>query len=119
MKKFKSIVVFASLAIAFACGISALSSNAQTSAPVSVREAPAKPIWLKAEVVYFDSHSIVVREEGSQRILHTFTFAPSAQGQIQKAISKGGYQHGDKVRIRYQPGQTIALGIRGKPSKSS
>jgi len=119
MRKFKSFVFLASLALAGTC--SAVSAKAQTSAapPVMVKEVPAKPIWLKAEVMHFDSHSIVVREEASSRKILTFTYAPGAQKQVQKAISQGGYQHGDKVRIRYRPGETVALGIRGKPSKSS
>jgi hypothetical protein len=118
MRKSKSAVLFASLVLACAC--SALSTKAQTSTgtPVSVKEVPVKPIWLKAEVVHFDSNSIVVREEGSQRTILTFTYAPSAQAQVQKAISKGGYKHGDIVKIRYRPGQTVALAIHGKPSKS-
>jgi len=120
MRKFKSVALFASLVLACAC-CCAFSAKAQTSVgpPVSVKEIPQKPVWLKAEVVHFDSHSIVVREEGSQKTIRAFTYAPSAQAQVQKAISQGGYQHGDKVKIRYQPGQTVALAIRGKPSKSS
>ena len=31
----------------------------------------------------------------------------------------GGYKYGDKVKIRYQQGQTVALKIHGRPSKSS
>ena len=119
MRKLRRAAIFASLVMA--CAGFAFCARAQTSVgpPVSVKEVPAKPIWLKAEVVHFDSHSIVVREAGSERTVLTFTFAPSAQKQVDKAMSVGGYQRGDKVKIRYRPGQTVLLAIRGKPSKSS
>ena len=118
MRKLKR-AVFASLVMA--CAGFAFSAQAQTSVgpPVSAKEVPAKPIWLKAEVVHFDSHSIVVREAGSERTILTFTYAASAQKQVDKAVGMGGYQRGDKVKIRYRPGQTVLLAIRGKPSKST
>ena len=37
---------------------------------------------------------------------------------MQKLMDQGGYQYGDKVRILYQQGQTVALRVRGKPSKA-
>jgi len=82
-----------------------------------VREVPSKPIWLKASVVHFDSNSIVVREQADERMIHAFTYSPKAQQEIQKALNKGGYQSGDKVKIRFLKGQTVALAIHGKPSK--
>jgi preprotein translocase subunit SecF len=119
MRKLKKVAILASLVLG--CGGFAFSAQAQesTAAPVSVKQIPVKPIWLKAEVVHFDSHSIVVRAAGSERTVLTFTYAASAQKQVEKAVNKGGYQRGDKVKIRYQPGQTVALAIHGKPSKAS
>jgi hypothetical protein len=118
MKRSDKLAILAALAFAGACV--PVPAKAQTSArsPVMVKEVPAKPIWLKAEVLHFDSNSIIVQKAGDERVILTFTYGPSARAQIQKALSKGGYQHGDKVRIRYQRGQTVALAVRGKPSKS-
>lgn len=117
MKSFRSFEIVC--ALAFACAISSRPAAAQTStaSPVMVKQVPAKPIWLKAQVIHFDSNTIIVREQADERMVHTFTYAASAQPQIQKAISKGGYQYGDKVKIRYQKGQTVALAVHGKPSK--
>ena len=36
---------------------------------------------------------------------------------MQAVLDKGGFQYGDKVNILFQPGQTVALRIHGKPSK--
>jgi hypothetical protein len=36
---------------------------------------------------------------------------------MQKIIDNGGYQYGDKVRIRHDQGQTVALDLKGRPSR--
>ena len=38
---------------------------------------------------------------------------------MQQIVDSGGYQYGDKVKIQYVRGQTVALKIRGKPSNPS
>ena len=75
--------------------------------------------WLKAEVIHQDSNSIIVSEEGNERVIHTFTYADNLKDKMQNMIDRGGYQWGDKIKILYTPGQTVALKIKGKPSKSS
>jgi len=49
--------------------------------------------------------------------VHTFTYGPKAEQQIEKVIAAGGYQRGDAIKIHYESGQTIALEIKGKPSR--
>jgi hypothetical protein len=73
--------------------------------------------WLKAEVIHADSNSIIVREQENGMMIHTFTFAPPVKDKMSAIMDRGGYQYGDKVKIRYKPGQTEALEIKGKPSK--
>jgi len=73
--------------------------------------------WLKAEVIHFNSNSIMVSEVGNERMIHTFTYASTLQPKMQSLFDKGGYQYGDQVKILIQPGQTVALQIHGKPSK--
>ena len=73
--------------------------------------------WVKAEVIHADANSIIVRERANERAIHTFNFAPELKEKMQAILDKGGYQYGDKVDILYQPNQTVALRIHGKPSK--
>jgi hypothetical protein len=116
MKNCNSLAIFFAFAIASAG--SPLCANAQSvGSPVMVKEVSSKPIWLKAEVLHADAHSIVVREVGNELDIRAFTYGPKAQAQIQKALSNGGYQHGDTIRIRYRQGESVALAIGGKPSK--
>jgi len=73
--------------------------------------------WLKADVIHFNSNSIMVSEVGNERMIHTFTYASALQPKMQTLLDKGGYQYGDQVKILFEPGQTVALQIHGKPSK--
>lgn len=83
-----------------------------------VKETPPKHVWLKAEVIHADANSIVVREQADSRRIHTFTYSPNIKDAMQQLADQGGYQNGDIVKILYEPGQTVALKIRGKPSNS-
>lgn len=118
MKNYRIFALFSVLVFAgVVCGTAAAQSA--VSSPVAVQDTTPKPIWLKAEVIHFDSNLIIVRESADDRMVHSFTYAPSAQAQVQKALTTGGYQYGDKVKIRYMKGGTVALAIHGKASKPS
>jgi hypothetical protein len=84
--------------------------------PVTVKQTAPKNIWLKAEVVHADAQSMTVRERGNQLAVHTFTYSENLQGPMRQIHQAGGYQYGDKVKILYKQGQTVALRIKGKPS---
>ena len=112
--------IFAALFFAAAFAFIAVpSARAQldTSAPIVVKETHPNPVWLKAEVIRADGNRIVVREQADAMHVHTFTYSAKAVDEMQQVLDSGGYQTGDKVKILYQPGDTIALDIRGRPSK--
>jgi hypothetical protein len=128
MKKYR---IFATL-IAPAAALAISASPARAQAPVAVAAAApivseiissvsAKPKpqgnWLKAEVIHADSNTIIVRERANGMMIHTFNFAPELKDKMQAILDHGGFQYGDKVSILFQPGQTVALKIHGKPSK--
>jgi len=123
--------IFAIL-IAPAAALAISASPARAQAPVAVAAAApiiseiissisAKPKpqgnWLKAEVIHADSNTIIVREQANGMMIHTFNFAPELKDKMQAILDHGGFQYGDKVSILFQPGQTVALKINGKPSK--
>jgi hypothetical protein len=112
-------VLAASLLIAAALALPAIPAGAQTttSEPIVVKKIPAKAVWMKAEVIHVDNNSIMVRERATERAIHTFTYDPKIKDKMQQIVDNGGYQTGDKVRILYLPGQSVALKIHGKPSK--
>jgi hypothetical protein len=92
-------------------------AQVDTSSPIVVKQTKTKPVWLKAEVIHGDRQSLMVREVDHPMNVHTFTYSPKAQDQMNNALANGGYHRGDKIKVSYQPGQTVALAIKGKPSR--
>ena len=88
-----------------------------SSAPMVVKQQKVKPLWMNAEVVRADHNTLTVREAGNEMALHTFTYGPKAAQQMQKALNAGGYHRGDASKVRFQSGPTVALAIKGKPSR--
>jgi hypothetical protein len=92
-----------------------------TTAPMinvkPVHTAEAKPIRTRFEVLHMMRTAIQVRSLVNEREIHTFVYSGQIRGQMQKLFDEGGYQYGDKIKIRYQPGTEVALKIKGKPSK--
>jgi hypothetical protein len=116
----KTSEIFAIAGLAAVAAFTTLPVAAQTmSAPIVIKSSSSapKPAWLKAEVIHVDLNSMVVRERANGMMIHTFTYSPQVQAQMQRVIDQGGYQYGDKVKILCQQGQTIALRVHGKPSR--
>ena len=123
MKTLRIFSALAALAAGLAFGPTPAKAQADpvsplnTSPPIVVKQKAVKPIWLKAEVIHADQLSLLVREEDNGMNIHTFTYSDKAREKMQAVLDAGGYQYGDKVRIRYMPGKTEALDIQGDPSK--
>ena len=118
LKLFSAIAVLAA-GIAFAAAPASAQGQVDTSSPIVVKQSAPKAVWLKAEVLHADKVSLMVREEANGMNIHTFTYSDLARQQIQAVLDAGGYQYGDKIKVRYMPGKTEALEIRGIPSKSN
>jgi hypothetical protein len=130
MKNYK--ILGSSLVLAGALAFSGSSAHAQVSeaaaAAASVvvpvvdtitrRKTPEGSSWLKAEVIHADSQTIIVRERQNGMMIHTFNFSPNLKDKMQAILDNGGFQYGDKVSVLFMPGQTVALRVHGKPSKS-
>jgi hypothetical protein len=117
MKSYRiAVEIAAALALAVLFAAAPAMAQVTTSTPVVVRQTPPKMIWLKATIVHADGHSMVVREQGNALALHTFTYSDDLHDAMQQISQAGGYQFGDKVKILYKQGQTVALRIKGKPS---
>jgi hypothetical protein len=88
-----------------------------SSEPMVVKQNPPKKVWLKAAVIHADGNSMIVQDEKNSLMVYTFTFSPALRDRMQRISDAGGYQYGDKVHILYNSGETVALDVRGKPSK--
>lgn len=127
----KKSIAFAALIFA-AVGITTAPARAQdpvsaaaVAAPIIIHEitAPRKKTpsgtWMKVEFLHADNNSMVVSEQGNERVIHTFTYSAQVKSKMQSIINNGGYKYGDKIKIKYTPGTTVALKLHGKPSKAA
>jgi hypothetical protein len=117
MKSSRIFAEFLAVAAGIAFGAGPARAQMSDTAPIVVKDAPPKKVWMKAEVLHADGVSIMVRDPKNAMSVSTFTYAPEIRDKMQKVQDAGGYQYGDKVKIRYQIGQTVALDVRGTPSK--
>ena len=62
--------------------------------------------------------SLQVRGLSDMRELHTFTYSPGIRDKMQQVFNAGGYRYGDSVMVWYVQGTTVALNIKGKPSRT-
>jgi len=96
------------------------SARAQT-APAATPPPPAshKVIKMHFIVEHMLYQSLQVHSVNDFRDLRTFSYSPKIRDRMQQILNAGGYQHGDRVTIWYGSDTTLALKIRGKPSKPS
>jgi hypothetical protein len=106
-----------SLAVALAFCAAALASSAPAA---SAQSAPQSQQIVKTQfvVLHMLYQSIQVRSLVDMRELHTFTYSPGIRDKMQNVFNAGGFQYGDKVVVWYQRGTSVALKIKGKPSKA-
>lgn len=120
MKSYKHLAFSAALLCAAVVAAPRSEAQNSTAAPIVVKQTTpkaTKALWLKAEVVHADRTAIVVRERDNLVAIHTFTYSPQLKTRMETFADQGGFQAGDKVKILYQPGQSVALKLHGKPSK--
>jgi hypothetical protein len=112
-------IAFLLLAAGAVCAAAVPASAQVTTAPM-VKTKPvhtAKSTRIRFEVLHMTNTAIQVRSLVNQREIHTFVYSDQIRGQMQALFNRGGYQYGDKIKIRYQPGTDVALKIKGKASK--
>ncbi|MGA2428299.1 MAG: hypothetical protein ABSH13_07345 [Candidatus Acidiferrum sp.] len=92
-----------------------------TAVPIVVNAVKPKPTGLAkfdGYVMNANTAQITVRAKGNDLGIQTFTLSQQASAKMQQVIDKGGYQHGDKVTVMYDPSSRKAIQVKGKPSRS-
>lgn len=79
----------------------------------------AETAVFRGEVVRFDAAAITLRSTRDPRIIRTFTYSPAEHAKVEKLLETSSYPYGDRVKVRYRPGTSVALAIIGKPVKLS
>ena len=117
MKSFRTLLIVLSLAGGMAAAALPVCAQVSEAPPIRVKVKTPKAQNFKGEVLHADAVSILVRDRKDSRFIRSFTYSAKVKEQMDKILARGGYQYGDKVEIRYQVGQDVALAIKGRPSK--
>ncbi|MGB8540631.1 MAG: hypothetical protein WCD49_03240 [Candidatus Acidiferrales bacterium] len=120
MKNSRILAAF-SLALLAGClsgAVPVARAQLSSTSPIVVKKKAQKPVWLKAQFIHADNHTLMVREQANQMNVHTFTYADKAQRKMSKILDEGGYQSGDPIKVLWMAGGSEALDIKGKPSKA-
>jgi hypothetical protein len=74
---------------------------------------------IKFEGYYLNGNSVQVtlRARGDDKSIQTFSLTEETSAKMLKIIDNGGYQHGDKVTVYYDPQTRKAIKFKGKPSR--
>jgi len=115
MKRIPSIVILLG-AVALAAAAPAL-AQVDISKPIPIKTLKNKHEVFKGEVLNATVVAITVRSQQDEKLIRTFTYSSQVSARMLKIIDQGGYQFGDKVVIVTDPGSSVALQIKGKPSK--
>jgi hypothetical protein len=96
-----------------------VSAQATVSDPVVVKspKPSKKPLKFVGLVISANAATLTARSTSNASLLQTFSYSPGVRAQMVKILNKGGYQYGDKVRVEYAPGTTVAISLKGKASK--
>jgi len=115
----RTILIFiAAASIGFAPGFSRAQDKADTSKPLPIKEQkPPKPVTFQGFVLSSNVQSITLRSRTDEKVIRTFTYSAELQGKMQEINGRGGFQYGDKVEVVADAGSTVAIRIKGKPSK--
>ena len=115
--KNKLTVVWLAAALAAAYPVFAAPAQVTTTAPIILKRHKPKLEKFKGQVMFATIASIIVQSSDNLRMIRTFQYSPEAREKMIAIISRGGYRHGDKVTVFTEPGSTVAVKIKGKPSK--
>jgi len=84
---------------------------------ITIKPPQSKLARYKGRVLAFNIATIVVQSMENPRMVWSFQYSLELHNKVADMLSVGGYQPGDKVEVFCTPGTTIAVKLKGKPSK--
>ena len=84
-----------------------------------VKQPRTKLVKYRGRVLAFNMASLIIQNLENPRMVWTFQYSLEMHQKVADMLSANPYQPGDKVTVYCKPGTTVAIKIKGKPSKSS
>ena len=92
--------------------------TATASTPsVTIRVAKNKFDKYRGRILAFNIASIIVQSTDNPRMIWSFQYSTELRAKVADMLSTASYQPGDKVVVYCNPGTTVAVKFKGKPSK--
>ena len=85
----------------------------------NVKVAKPKMAKYKGRVLAFNIATIIVQSMENPRMVWSFQYSTDLHNRVADMLGTGGYQPGDMITVYCNPGTTVAVKLKGKPSKSS
>lgn len=85
--------------------------------PVKTAQPKPKLDTYKGRVLVFNLAQILVQSTENEKMVWTFQYSVELRQHVVDLLNSGGYQYGDMVQVYCNPGTTVAVKIKGKPSK--
>ena len=73
----------------------------------------------KGHVLAFNMAQIMVQSSENEKMIWSFQYSPELRQKVAEMLSGRAYHYGDRVQVFCNPGTTVAVRLKGKPSKSS
>ncbi|HMD31624.1 MAG TPA: hypothetical protein VKG84_06925 [Candidatus Acidoferrales bacterium] len=87
------------------------------STPTIVKKQRPPMDRYKGRVVSFNLAQMIVQNVENEKMMWTFQYAVQLKPHVLDLLNAGGYQYGDRVEVFCSPGTTVAVRIKGRPSK--
>ncbi|HXR34183.1 MAG TPA: hypothetical protein VN830_10765 [Verrucomicrobiae bacterium] len=92
-----------------------------TAVPIIVNEIKPQPkatglVKFEGSVMNANRAQVTVRSFGNDLSIQTFPLSEKASEKMQQIVDKGGYQHGDRIIVYYDPRNLKVIKFKGKPS---
>jgi hypothetical protein len=89
----------------------------KTAPPVQAKHPRPKLDKYKGRVLAFNKAQMIVQSADNEKMVWTFQYSVDLQPKVIDWLNAGGFQYGDSVVVYTNPGTTVAVKIKGKPSK--
>ncbi|HXZ19367.1 MAG TPA: hypothetical protein VEG63_05425 [Candidatus Acidoferrales bacterium] len=85
----------------------------------NVKVAKPKMVKYKGRVLAFNIATVIVQSMANPRMVWSFQYSTDLHNRVADMLGTGGYQPGDMITVYCNPGTSVAVKLKGKPSKSS
>ena len=93
-------------------------ATATVSTPsVTVRVPRVKLDKYRGRVLTFNIATMIVQSTDNPRMIWSFQYSTELRAKVADMLSTASFQPGDKVVVYCNPGTTVAVKFKGKPSK--